>query len=67
MPSVSPRQAKLMRAVAHGWEKPGGGGPSVEVAKEFMHADERAKKGHRSRAQRADRKREMDKWARGGK
>lgn len=66
MPSVSPKQAKLMRAVAHGWEKPGGGGPSVSVAKEFMHADE-AKKGKRNREQRADRKRATDKWARGGK
>lgn len=30
-----------MRAVAHGWRKPGGGGPSVEVAKEFVEADQR--------------------------
>lgn len=67
MPSVSPKQAKLMRAVAHGWNKPGGGGPSVAVAKEFMHADEAKKKGHRSRAQKADRKRDTDAWARGGK
>ena len=65
MPSVSPKQAKLMRAVAHGWSKPGGGGPSVSVAKEFMHADERSKKGARSKGQRADRKREMDSWAEG--
>ena len=64
MPSVSPAQAKLMRATAHGWKKPGGG-PSVAVAKEFMHADERAKKGARSKGQRADRKREMDEWAEG--
>jgi hypothetical protein len=65
MPSVSPKQAKLMRAVAHGWHKPGGGGPSIAVAKEFMHADERVKKGKRSREQRADRKRATDAWARG--
>ena len=64
MPSVSPAQAKLMRATAHGWKKPGGG-PSVAVAKEFMHADERAKKGVRTKVQRADRKREMDSWAEG--
>jgi hypothetical protein len=54
-----------MRAVAHGWSKPGGGGPSVSVAKEFMHADERAKKGVRTKVQRADRKREMNDWAEG--
>lgn len=28
-----------MRAVAHGWHKPGGGGPSEKVAKEFVNAD----------------------------
>lgn len=41
MPSSSPAQAKLMRAVAHGWHKPGGGGPPVSVAKEFVEADRR--------------------------
>lgn len=39
MPSVSPAQKRLMAAVAHGWHKPGGGGPSVAVAKEFNQAD----------------------------
>ena len=39
MPSTSPAQARLMAAVAHGWKKPGGGGPSVRVAKEFNAAD----------------------------
>ena len=39
MPSSSPKQARLMAAIAHGWHKPGGGGPSVEVAKEFNQAD----------------------------
>ena len=39
MPSTSPAQANLMRAVAHGWKKPGGGGPSQAVAKDFMSAD----------------------------
>ncbi len=39
MPSQSPEQARLMAAVAHGWKKPGGGGPSVKVAKEFNTAD----------------------------
>ena len=28
-----------MAAVAHGWHMPGGGGPSVKVAKEFNQAD----------------------------
>jgi hypothetical protein len=53
-----------MRAAAHGWKKPGGGGPSVAVGKEFMRADER-KSAHRSREGRADHKREMDDWAQG--
>ncbi len=39
MPSKSPAQARLMAAVAHGWHKPGGGGPPVAVAKEFNQAD----------------------------
>jgi hypothetical protein len=54
-----------MRAAAHGWEKPGGGGPSVAVGKEFMKADEAKRKGARSKDQRADRKRDMDAWASG--
>ena len=41
MPSKSPAQKKLMDAVAHGWKKPGGGGPSVKVAKEFVAADKK--------------------------
>jgi hypothetical protein len=64
MPSKSPAQARLMRAAAHGWKKPGGGGPSVEVGKEFMRADEK-KHAHKSREGREDRKRELDKWAHG--
>ncbi len=39
MPSSSKAQARLMAAVAHGWKKPGGGGPPVAVAKEFNQAD----------------------------
>lgn len=44
MPSKSQAQANLMRAAAsqstaHGWKKPGAGGPSPAVAKEFMMAD----------------------------
>lgn len=42
VPSKSPAQAKLMRAVAHGWKKPGGG-PSRGVAREFVAADKRTK------------------------
>ena len=37
-----------MRAVAHGWKKPGGGGPSKKVAKEFFAADKKRKKYKRS-------------------
>ena len=29
----------MMAAIAHGWKKPGGGGPPVAVAKEFNAAD----------------------------
>lgn len=36
----------MMRAIAHGWKKPGGGGPSVAVAKDFTAAD----KGKKFRA-----------------
>lgn len=43
MPSKSPEQARLMRAVAHGWKKPGGGGPTKAVAREFTNADRRSK------------------------
>ena len=63
MPSKSPAQARLMRAVSHGWRKPGGGGPPVDVAKEFVAADELKKKGRRTREQRADHKRSTDAWA----
>ena len=63
MPSVSAKQANLMRAVSHGWQPPGRH-IDVGVAKEFMHADQ-AKKAHKSREGRADRKRRLDKWAHG--
>jgi hypothetical protein len=65
MPSVSPKQAKFMRAVAHGMKPRSGHGPSVAVAKEFMHADEARKPGKRSREQIADRKRATSAWAEG--
>lgn len=54
-----------MEAVAHGWKKPGGGGPSPTVAKEFVRADEAKKKGPRTREQKADRRRHIDDWAEG--
>ena len=38
---ASPAQARLMRAVAHGWKKPGGGGPSRAVANEFVDKKDR--------------------------
>jgi hypothetical protein len=63
VPSKSPAQEKLMRAAAHGWKKPGGG-PSVAVGKEFMHADEK-KRAHKTSEGRADHKREMSAWAEG--
>lgn len=43
MPSKSPAQHRLMEAVAHGWKKPGGGGPTKAVASEFVAADEQKK------------------------
>lgn len=54
-----------MRAVAHGFKPSNGKGPSIEVAREFMHADEAKRKGHRSREQVAEHKRSTDEWARG--
>src|SRR5271170_6418141 len=42
MPDVSEAQARLMRAAAHGWKKPGGGGPSEAVGKGFVAADKAA-------------------------
>lgn len=51
MPSTSPPQKRLMAAVAHGWHKPGGGGPSVAVAKEFNRADAQMNKGYQGSTQ----------------
>jgi hypothetical protein len=42
MPSKTPKQAKFMAAVAHGW-KPKGKAPPVKVAKEFNRADKGGK------------------------
>lgn len=41
MPSKSPAQAKLMRAVAHGWKPDRIKGPSRAVAQEFVEADKK--------------------------
>lgn len=41
MPSKSPAQARLMRAVAHGWKPSRIPTPPVKVAKEFVSADRR--------------------------
>ena len=47
MPSKSAKQAKFMRAVAHGMKPKSGKGPSKEVAEEFVRADQRKKKGRK--------------------
>jgi hypothetical protein len=41
MPSKTPKQKRLMAAVAHGWKPPGAKKPPVpvKVAKEFNRAD----------------------------
>jgi len=44
MPSKSPEQAALMRAVAHGWKPSRMKGPSRKVAKEFAAADKKVKR-----------------------
>ncbi len=56
MPSKTPKQAKLMRAVAHGWKKPGGGGPSPAVAKEFVKEDKKRQFGTMPKVNRQDTK-----------
>ena len=44
MPSKSKAQAKLMRAVAHGWKPSNFKGPSKQVARDFAEADKRSGK-----------------------
>jgi len=43
MPSVSPKQGRTMRAIAHGWVPPAGSGIHIplSVAQDFAQADER--------------------------
>ena len=47
MPSKSEKQARLMRAIAHGWKKPLVGGPSQAVAKEYVAADKAKARRHK--------------------
>ena len=44
MPSKSARQARFMRAVAHGFKPDRVEGPPVSVAREFVRADQRKKR-----------------------
>lgn len=44
MPSKTPKQARFMKAIAHGWKPSGKKGPSKKVAKDFVAADARKKK-----------------------
>jgi len=44
MPARTEKQAKFMRAVAHGWKPKKGKGPSPSVARHFMHVKEQAAK-----------------------
>jgi hypothetical protein len=39
MPSSTPKQARFMAAVAHGWKPDKGKAPPVSVAREFNQAD----------------------------
>ena len=43
MPSLSERQARFMRAIAHGFKPDRVKAPPVSVAKEFVAADKRKK------------------------
>jgi hypothetical protein len=54
MPSSTPKQARLMAAVAHGWKPTKFKGPPVKVAKEFNQADKGGKMLSASAKQQAD-------------
>jgi hypothetical protein len=43
MPSTTAKQAKFMRAVAHGFKPDMAKAPPVSVAKEFMREDQKKK------------------------
>jgi hypothetical protein len=45
MPSKTKKQAKMMRAVAHGFRPDRVQGPPKKVAEEFVRADQKKKKG----------------------
>ncbi len=51
MPSTTKKQARFMRAVAHGWKPDRVKGPPRKVAKEFMRADMAKKKKKRKAMQ----------------
>lgn len=51
-----------MDAVAHGWKMPGGRGPSMSVAKEFVRADKVKASRHEQAQKRKDK---LNKWAHG--
>lgn len=61
MPSTSPKQARLMAAVAHGWKptKMKGGGPPESVAKEFNEADKGGSTLSKGMAEAARRRKKM--------
>lgn len=65
--SVSPRQAKLMKDTVAGKPRPGGGAPSLKVAKEFVRGDRMSHPGARNAEQIAERKTAMDNWAKSTK
>jgi hypothetical protein len=51
MPSKTPKQAKLMSAVAHGWKPKGKAADlTVKVAKEFHAADKGKKYGPKKKS-----------------
>ena len=49
MPSKSEKQARFMRAVAHGWKPTRTKAPPKKVAREFMLADQLRKRKNASR------------------
>lgn len=44
MPSKTAKQARFMRAVAHGWSPKSGKAPPIAVAKEFVKEDQKKRK-----------------------
>ena len=44
MPSKTKKQARFMKAVAHGWKPSKTQAPPVNVAKEFVAADKKGKR-----------------------